>query len=44
MEDLIGLLECPSIVCLDIQNNKIAEADILDEILVKMPKLKVLYM
>lgn len=44
VSDLIGLLECPSIACLDIQSNRISDVEILDEVLVKMPKLKVLYM
>lgn len=44
VSDLIGLLECPSIACLDIQSNNISDVEVLDEVLVKMPKLKVLYM
>lgn len=41
---MIGVLECPSIACLDIQSNSISDEAILDEVLCKMPKLKVLYM
>ena len=37
-------LDSPSIACLDIQSNRISDVEILDEVLVKMPKLKVLYM
>lgn len=44
LQDLYGLLECPSISTLDIQNNRIADENILEEILVKMPNLKVLYL
>ena len=44
LDDLIGLLECPTLACLDIQGNKIDCPAFLDEVLVKMPKLKVLYM
>jgi dynein assembly factor 1 len=44
LADMIGLLECPSLVCLDIQSNNISDVEILDEVLAKMPKLKVLYM
>lgn len=41
--DLKGLLECPSITCLDLQKNKIEDGSIVD-ILIKMPKLAVLYL
>jgi len=44
VSDLVGLLECPSIACLDIQSNSISDVEVLDEVLIKMPKLKVLYM
>jgi len=44
IDDLRGLLECPSITTLDLQNNKIEDPEILEEILVNMPNLKVLYL
>lgn len=44
ISDVEELLECPSIACLDIQGNKISNPEILDDILVKMPNLKVLYL
>ena len=44
IDDLRGLLECPSITTLDLQNNKIDDPEILEEILVNMPNLKVLYL
>lgn len=44
IEDLKGLLECPSISALDISDNKIETEEILPEILMKMPNIAVLYM
>ena len=44
LDDLRGLLDCPSVTTLDLQNNKIDDPLILDEILVNMPNLKVLYL
>ena len=44
LDDLRGLLECPSITTLDLQNNKIDDPEVLDEIFVNMPNLKVLYL
>ena len=44
LSDLMGLLECPSLVCLDIQNNRVADAEVMEEVIMKMPNLKVLYM
>lgn len=43
VDDLKGLLECPSIMCLDMQNNKIDDPAVLD-LLVQMPNLRVLYL
>jgi dynein assembly factor 1 len=37
-------LECPSISALDISDNKIEDKAIIEEILMKMPNLSVLYM
>lgn len=44
LDDLRGLLECPSISSLDISDNKIEDPDFLPEILEKMPNLAVLYL
>ena len=44
LSDLVGLLECPSIEVLDIQGNFIEDPEVLEEILMKMPNLKVLYL
>lgn len=44
LSDLEGLLECPSLEVIDLQQNHIEEGEILEEILVKMPNLKVLYL
>jgi len=44
LSDLMGLLEYPSLVCLDIQNNRVADAEVMEEVIMKMPNLKVLYM
>ena len=40
---LKGLLDCPSITCLDISDNYIDDPAIIEEILMKMPNLGVLY-
>ena len=40
---LKGLLACPSITCLDISENYLDDPAIVDEILVKMPNLGVIY-
>jgi len=44
VSDLMGLLDCPSIACLDLSENRIDDPAVLDEVLVKMPKLRVLYL
>ena len=44
VEDLKGLLECPSISVLDVSDNYIDDPEVLPEILEKMPKLAVLYL
>lgn len=43
VESLRGLLKRPTITCLDISDNYLSDPQILDEILVKMPNLAVLY-
>ena len=44
LEDLKGVLECPTIGTLDIQKNKIDDPAILDSILTKLPNLRCLYL
>ena len=44
LDDLVGLLECPSISALDLSDNRIADKEMVTEILAKMPNLAVLYM
>ena len=44
LDDLRGVLECPSITTLDLQNNKLDDPTIIEEIFVHMPNLKVLYL
>jgi dynein assembly factor 1 len=44
LDDLKGLLECQTISCLDIQNNKIEDEEALPEIFEKMTELRVLYL
>lgn len=44
VSDLMGLLECPSIGCLDLSENRVDDPEVLEEVLVKMPNLKVLYL
>lgn len=43
VEDLKGLLECPSLHSVDLSDNNISDPAVVDEILVKMPELLVLY-
>jgi hypothetical protein len=44
LDDLRGLLKCLSISALDISDNKIEDKAIIEEILMKMSNLTVLYM
>ena len=44
MEDLVGLVDCPSISCLDVSDNYIVDEEVVDEVFVKMPNLAVLYL
>ena len=44
IEDLFGLLECPSLEVVDVQQNEIHDGKVLEEVFMKMPKLKVLYL
>ena len=43
VEDLKGLLECPSINSLDVSDNQIDDPAVIDEVFCKMPNLLVLY-
>jgi len=43
IEALLGLLECPTLTSLDIQSNYINDPAIMEEVIHKMPNLKVLY-
>lgn len=43
-EDIKGLLDCPSISCLDLQHNHIEDDKVLPEVFEKMPNLKVIYL
>ena len=44
LDDVRGLLEIPTLSVLDISENSIDDTDIVDEILVNMPNLRVLYL
>lgn len=44
VEALKGLLERPTLTCIDLQDNYISDPAILEEILVKLPNLAVLYL
>lgn len=44
LSDLMGLLECPTLTTLDLQNNLIDDEACVDEVFCKMPTLKVLYL
>lgn len=44
LDDLYGLLECPTLEVVDLQNNEIHDETCLEEIFMKMPNLKVLYL
>ena len=41
---MVGLLEAPTIVSLDLQNNYIDDPEVLTEVIYKLPNLKVLYL
>jgi len=43
IETMKGLLECPTITCLDISDNYLSDPALLEEIFMKMPQLRVLY-
>jgi dynein assembly factor 1, axonemal len=44
VEDVLGLLECPSLTCVDISDNYIDDEAVLPEIWAKLPKIAVIYM
>lgn len=44
LADLVGLLECPSLQCVELSNNYVMCPEALEEVFVKMPNLRVLYL
>lgn len=44
LEDVLGLLECPTLNCVDISENYIEDEAILTEVWAKMPNILVIYM
>jgi dynein assembly factor 1, axonemal len=44
VDECLGLLECPSLTCVDISDNFIDDEAILPEVWKKMPKIAVIYM
>ena len=44
IESLKGLLECPSLSCVDLSENELSDPAILEEVIYKMPELRVLYL
>lgn len=44
VECLKGLLECPSLTCIDLSENELSDPDILQQVIYKLPNLKVLYL
>lgn len=44
LSDVLGLLECPTLTCVDISDNYIDDEAILPEVWMKMPKILVIYM
>merc|ERR1719498_1418977 len=43
IDDLKGLIECPSLHSVDVSDNNITDPAVVDEIFLKMPNLLVLY-
>ena len=44
MEEALGLVECPSLNCVDISDNFIEDERLLEEVWAKLPKIAVIYM
>ena len=44
VEEALGLVECPSLTCVDISDNYIEDEGLLEEVWVKLPKIAVIYM
>lgn len=44
VEALKGLLERPSLSCVDLSENYLSDPEILEEVIYKMPNLRVLYL
>ena len=43
-EDVAGVLECPTTSVLDLKDNRIEDPKIIEDVLMKLPNLKVLYL
>ena len=43
VDDIRGLLDCPTLSCVDISDNYVESANALEEVFVRMPRLGVLY-
>jgi len=44
VEEALGLIECPSLTCVDISDNYIEDERLLEEVWMKLPKIAVIYM
>ena len=44
LSDVLGLLECPTLTCVDLSDNYIDDEAVLPEVWMKMPKILVIYM
>jgi Leucine-rich repeat (LRR) protein len=44
LSDVVGLLECPTLTCVDISDNFIEDENILTEVWTKLPNVLVIYM
>ena len=44
IDDVLGLIECPSLTCVDLSDNYIEDEAILPEVWCKLPKIAVIYM
>jgi len=44
LEDVVGLLECPSLTCVDISDNYIEDEAVMPEVWMKLPNIAVIYL
>lgn len=44
VEAIIGLLDCPSLTCVDLSGNYLSDTAIFEEVIFKMPNLRCLYL